>query len=116
MVSNEHVEHDEEDALTLSLWNAKPRDWQTRALSAALTHTPVDFLATATPAAGKTRFALRVAHHYLTDRAASRVLVTCPTNHLRTRWARAAGHVGIHLDPALFTNRSTKPVTITERW
>jgi len=87
--------------VTLSPWNAKLRDWQTRAVSMALTHTRVDFLATATPAAGKTRFALRIAHQYLTDRAASRVLVICPTNHLRTQWATAAGHVGIHLDPAL---------------
>src|SRR5918996_5343281 len=90
-----------EDAVILSSWNAKLRDWQTRAVSAALTHTRVDFLVTATPAAGKTRFALRIAHQYLTDRAASRVLVICPTNHLRTQWATAAEHVGIHLDPAL---------------
>jgi superfamily II DNA or RNA helicase len=66
-----------------------------------LTHTRPDFLATATPAAGKTRFALRIAHQYLSDRIASRVLVICPTNHLRSQWAAAAGPVGIQLDPAL---------------
>lgn len=87
--------------MTLSPWTVKLREWQARAVSGVLTHTRPDFLATATPAAGKTRFALRIAHQYLADRAASRVLVICPTNHLRTQWATAAGLVGIHLDPNL---------------
>ncbi len=87
--------------MTLPPWKAKLRDWQTRAVAAALTHRNPDFLATATPAAGKTRFALRIAHQYLADRAATRVLVICPTNHLRTQWAAAAGLCGIQLDPAL---------------
>ncbi|MEX5219271.1 MAG: DEAD/DEAH box helicase family protein [Nitrospira sp.] len=87
-------------------WNAKLRDWQARAVTAVLTHKSRDFLATATPAAGKTRFALRIAHQYLADRAVSRVLVVCPTNHLRTQWSAAAGPMGIQLDPAL-TNEQT---------
>ncbi|THJ24758.1 MAG: ATP-dependent helicase [Nitrospira sp. CG24E] len=87
--------------MTLAPWTAKLREWQARATAAVLTHARPDFLATATPASGKTRFALRIAHQYLADRAASRVLVICPTNHLRTQWATAAGLVGIHLDPAL---------------
>ena len=81
--------------MTLSPWTAKLREWQARAVSSVLTHTHPDFLATATPAAGKTRFALRIAHQYLADRVASRVLVICPTNHLRTQWATAAGLVGV---------------------
>jgi superfamily II DNA or RNA helicase len=87
--------------VNVSPWNSKLRDWQAQAVSAVLTHKSSDFLATATPAAGKTRFALRVAHQYLADRAASRVLVICPTNHLRKQWAAAAGYAGIQLDPAL---------------
>jgi superfamily II DNA or RNA helicase len=87
--------------MTLPPWNAKLRDWQSRAVAAAMTHHNADFLATATPAAGKTRFALRIAHQYLADRAATRVLVICPTNHLRSQWAGAAGLASIHLDPAL---------------
>ena len=87
--------------MTVSPWIAKLREWQARAVSRVLTHTRPDFLATATPAAGKTRFALRIAHQYLADRVASRVLVICPTNHLRTQWSTAAGLVGIQLDPAL---------------
>jgi len=61
----------------------------------------------ATPAAGKTRFALRVAHEYVRTRRAQRLLVVCPTNHLRTQWADAVGTVGLHLDPAL-TNEQTR--------
>lgn len=85
----------------LSPWTVALRDWQARAVSAATTRSGQDFLAMATPAAGKTRFALRVAHHYLSDRAAQRIVVVCPTNHLRGQWAQSAGSVGIHLDPAL---------------
>ena len=91
--------------MILPPWTSKLRDWQVRAVAAACTRSGQDFLAMATPAAGKTRFALRVAHQYLSDRAAQRIVVVCPTNHLRTQWAQAAGQVGIQLDPAL-TNES----------
>jgi superfamily II DNA or RNA helicase len=74
-------------------------------VAAVLKHQSPDFLATATPAAGKTRFALRIAHQYLADRAADRLLVVCPTNHLRGQWASAAAQVGIQLDPALTNER-----------
>lgn len=60
----------------------------------------------ATPAAGKTRFALRVAHDFLTTRAAVRLLVVCPTNHLRTQWSEAAGKIGLQLDPALTNDQA----------
>jgi len=62
----------------------------------------------ATPAAGKTRFALRVVHEFLTTGAAVRVLVVCPTNHLRTQWAEAAGRTGLHLDPALTNEQASE--------
>lgn len=55
----------------------------------------------ATPAAGKTRFALRVAHEFMSRQAAMRVLVICPTNHLRTQWSDAAAKIGLQLDPTL---------------
>jgi superfamily II DNA or RNA helicase len=87
--------------MTLRPWASKLRDWQTRAVEAACTRSGQDFLAMATPAAGKTTFALRVAHHYLSDRAAVRIVVVCPTNHLRIQWAHAAGLVGLQLDPNL---------------
>lgn len=87
--------------MKLSAWQSALREWQLRAVTAVASHGRQDFLATATPAAGKTRFALRVAHRYLADRLAHRVLVICPTNHLRTQWSAAAGRTGIQLDPAL---------------
>ena len=91
---------------TLPAWTAPLRDWQRRALAAVQTHPSGDFLAMATPAAGKTRFALRVAHDFLTNRAAVRLLVVCPTNHLRTQWSEAAGKIGLQLDPALTNDQA----------
>lgn len=55
----------------------------------------------ATPAAGKTRFALRTAHDLLATGRAVRLLVVCPTNHLRMQWSDAASKIGLQLDPAL---------------
>jgi superfamily II DNA or RNA helicase len=94
-------------ACPLSAWTGHLRDWQTRAVTAVLSHATADFLAMATPAAGKTRFALRVAHEFVRTGRAQRLLVVCPTNHLRTQWSGAAGTVGLHLDPAL-TNEQTR--------
>lgn len=93
---------------TLPAWTAPLRDWQRRALSAVCAHPAMDFLAMATTAAGKTRFALAVAHHYLTAGAAVRVLVVCPTNHLRGQWSDAAGKIGLHLDPALTNEQAVE--------
>lgn len=85
----------------LQPWTIKLRDWQGRAHQKVMTRSGQDFLCMATPAAGKTRFALRVAHDYLADRIAQRIVVVCPTNHLRRQWALAAGACGIQLDPSL---------------
>ncbi len=85
----------------LPAWTAPLREWQERAAAAALAHPTPDFLAMATPAAGKTRFALRVAHEFMRSGAAARIVVVCPTNHLRTQWSEAAARVGLHLDPAM---------------
>jgi superfamily II DNA or RNA helicase len=60
---------------------------------------PRDFLAVATPGAGKTTFALTVAAELLGRRVVDRVTVVAPTEHLKTQWALAAASVGIRLDP-----------------
>jgi superfamily II DNA or RNA helicase len=78
------------------------RGWQRSALSAYLAEQPRrDFLVTATPGAGKTTFALALARGLLTRRTIDRVIVVCPTDHLRTQWADAADRLGIALDAAL---------------
>jgi superfamily II DNA or RNA helicase len=79
--------------------NPPLRTWQRRALSAYLLRRPVDFLAVATPGAGKTAFALRVAAELLTDRTVAAVTVVTPTEHLKNQWALAAARTGIPLDP-----------------
>src|SRR5699024_10671239 len=60
---------------------------------------PRDFLAVATPGAGKTTFALRLAAELLAKRVVDRVTVVAPTEHLKVQWADAAARVGIRLDP-----------------
>ena len=58
-----------------------------------------DFLAVATPGAGKTTFALAAARRALLGRTIRRVVVVVPTQHLKIQWAHAAEPAGIHLDP-----------------
>jgi superfamily II DNA or RNA helicase len=74
------------------------RAWQRRALTKYLTAKPRDFLAVATPGAGKTTFALRVAAELLADRTVDRIAVVAPTEHLKHQWAASAARVGIALD------------------
>lgn len=77
------------------------RPWQVSAIDTYLADLPRDFLVTATPGAGKTTFALAIAATLLQRRLISRVVVVCPTDHLRTQWADAAARVGLALDPTL---------------
>jgi superfamily II DNA or RNA helicase len=58
-----------------------------------------DFLAVATPGAGKTTFALMAARRTLVARRASRVVVIVPTAHLKVQWADAAEGFGLLLKP-----------------
>ncbi|WP_415142006.1 DEAD/DEAH box helicase [Nocardioides sp.] len=60
---------------------------------------PRDFLAVATPGAGKTTFALSVAAELLGRRMIDRVTIVAPTEHLKLQWAEAAGRAGIPIDP-----------------
>ncbi|WP_029145038.1 DEAD/DEAH box helicase [Microbacterium luticocti] len=69
---------------------------------------PRDFLAAATPGAGKTTFALRLASELLRREVVDRIVVVAPTEHLKTQWADAAARVSIRLDPA-FSNRHATP-------
>src|SRR5919205_2884135 len=77
------------------------RAWQQAALEKYEEEAPKDFLVTATPGAGKTTFALTLAARLLERREVQRVVVVCPTDHLRLQWADAADRMGIVLDPGL---------------
>ncbi|SDN48588.1 DEAD/DEAH box helicase [Geodermatophilus sp. DSM 45219] len=77
------------------------RAWQQAALEEYEQRSPKDFLVTATPGAGKTTFALTLAARLLQRREVARVVVVCPTDHLRLQWADAADRMGIVLDPGL---------------
>ncbi len=74
------------------------RAWQRRALTKYLSTKPRDFLAVATPGAGKTTFALRLAAELLADRTVDQVTVVAPTEHLKHQWSDSAKRLGVALD------------------
>ncbi|WP_187976136.1 DEAD/DEAH box helicase [Mycetocola sp. JXN-3] len=78
---------------------SKLRAWQAEAIEKYFETEPRDFLAAATPGAGKTTFALRLAAELLARRTVERVTVVAPTEHLKKQWADAAARAGIRLDP-----------------
>ena len=81
------------------------RQWQQEALDLFLAKKPKDFLAVATPGAGKTTFALTLASTLHAERTVERIIVVVPTEHLKVQWSEAAARFGLSLDPE-FTNSS----------
>ncbi|WP_153505916.1 DEAD/DEAH box helicase [Cumulibacter manganitolerans] len=75
------------------------RPWQRKALNRYLMARSDDFMVVATPGAGKTTFALRVARELISAGVVSQVVIVAPTDHLKTQWAHAADRVGIRIDP-----------------
>ena len=86
---------------TLPAWPAdRPlRAWQRQAIDALRVHEGEAFLASATPAAGKTTFGLRAAHELLGAGDVERVVVAAPTTHICRQWALDAARYGIDLEP-----------------
>jgi superfamily II DNA or RNA helicase len=74
------------------------RTWQRRALVEYLRRRGEDFLAVATPGAGKTTLALRIAAELLRDGTVDALAVVTPTEHLKSQWAAAAATLGLELD------------------
>ena len=87
--------------MTLPSWPAdRPlRAWQQAAAAAVFSHAGDAFLASATPAAGKTTFGLHVAHRMLAEGRVARVAVVAPTTHIARQWAADAARYGIDLEP-----------------
>ncbi len=84
------------------------RAWQEEALDTYFASDERrDFLVSATPGAGKTAFALRLAAELLRRRVVDRITVVAPTEHLKIQWAEAASRAGIRLDPR-FSNRHAR--------
>ncbi|HWJ81400.1 MAG TPA: DEAD/DEAH box helicase [Nocardioides sp.] len=82
-------------------WGTAPslRAWQEAALRDYLERSPRDFLAVATPGAGKTTFALTAAAELLGRRVVDRIIIVAPTEHLKMQWAEAAARAGLPIDP-----------------
>lgn len=76
------------------------RRWQRAALESFQARAGGDFLAVATPGAGKTTFALAAARQHLGEHPSRRLLVVAPTQHLKTQWADAAEVLDLHLEPS----------------
>src|SRR4051794_10574485 len=86
---------------TLPAWPAgRPlRAWQEEAVAAVLAHPQRSFLASATPAAGKTTFGLHVAHRMLAEGRVGRVCIVAPTTHIARQWAADAARYGLDVEP-----------------
>ncbi len=75
------------------------RPWQKRALDQLAGATSPNFLAVATPGAGKTTFALTAARLELARNPRRRLVVVVPTQHLKHQWAAAAERFDLRLEP-----------------
>ncbi len=75
------------------------RPWQRAAFDLFRASSHVDYLAVATPGAGKTTFALTCARASLADENRPLVVVA-PTSHLKVQWSKAAHRMGLQLDPS----------------
>ncbi len=85
------------------------RDWQRKALLAFRSVAKLNFLAVATPGAGKTRFALECAKREIAIGAARRLVIVVPTTPLKKQWADAASKLGMNLDPTLTNDGGIEP-------
>ena len=74
------------------------RRWQKSALDQFRARERPDFLAVATPGAGKTTLALVAARQALAEAPGRRLVVVVPTQHLKTQWADAAEALDLHLE------------------
>jgi len=79
------------------------RDWQIEACRACvevINNGGHDFLCEATPGAGKTKFALRMAYHFIKNGLCDRIVIVTYSENLKRQWAaEAAAFAGLDVDP-----------------
>ncbi|KOU21003.1 hypothetical protein ADK52_25715 [Streptomyces sp. WM6372] len=75
------------------------RQWQRRAVDAFYASDSENFLVSATPGAGKTKFSLYLAQDLLQRGIVDRVAVVAPSDNLRVQWADEASAAGLPLYP-----------------
>ena len=73
------------------------RPWQRAAFDKFAASEYRDYLAVATPGAGKTTFALACARWALSHER-RRLIIVAPTTHLKSQWAASAHRMGLHVD------------------
>ncbi|MFI6738027.1 DEAD/DEAH box helicase [Nonomuraea sp. NPDC050451] len=90
-------------------WGTAPklRAWQQEAFDLYFRREPRDFLTVATPGAGKTTYALRIASELLANGVIRAITIVTPTEHLKRQWADAAARVGIGIDPEFKNSQGT---------
>ncbi len=88
------------------------RPWQKRALDTFLASDRPDFLAVATPGAGKTTFALTAMRMELARSGWRRLFVVAPTQHLKSQWADAAANFDLHLERDWSASQGTLPADL----
>lgn len=98
-----HV-HPATDVRTVNL-----RRWQKTALDAFHDRVHSDFLAVATPGAGKTTLALVAARQNLAARSRRKLIVVAPTQHLKGQWADAAEALDLQLETSWNTRDGMPP-------
>ncbi|MGW0808790.1 DEAD/DEAH box helicase [Nonomuraea sp. NPDC002799] len=90
-------------------WGTAPklRAWQQDAFDLYFRREPRDFLTVATPGAGKTTYALRIASELIANGVIRAITIVTPTEHLKRQWADAAAKVGIGIDPEFKNSQGT---------
>ncbi|MET9249546.1 DEAD/DEAH box helicase [Nonomuraea sp. NPDC003709] len=90
-------------------WGTAPklRAWQQEAFDLYFRREPRDFLTVATPGAGKTTYALRIASELIANGVIRSITIVTPTEHLKRQWADAAARVGIGIDPEFKNSQGT---------
>src|SRR5699024_5807437 len=77
----------------------KLQQWQQQVLEHYSAQPRKDLMTVATPGAGKTPLALRVAKMLHESGVIARITVVAPTQHLKSQWADSAARIGLAIDP-----------------